>query len=44
MLIFAGINLYGFYKCSKEQQGKLNKIGTRAVSNIVRQRIQNLGK
>jgi hypothetical protein len=44
MLIFAGINLYGFYKCSKEQQGKLNKLGTKAVSNIVRQRIENLGK
>ena len=43
MLIFAGINLYGFYKCSKEQQGKLTKLGTKAVSNIVRERIQNLG-
>ena len=43
MLIFAGINLYGFYKCSKEQQGKITKLGTKAVSNIVRERIQNLG-
>ena len=43
MLIFAGINLYGFYKCSKEQQGKLTKLGTKAVSNIVRERIQNIG-
>ena len=42
MLIFAGINLYGFYKCSKEQQGKLSKLGTKAVSNIVRVRIQNI--
>ena len=42
MLIFAGINLYGFYKCSKEQQGKLSKLGTKAVSNIVRERIQNI--
>ena len=42
MLIFAGINLYGFYKCSKEQQEKLSKLGTKAVSNIVRERIQNI--
>ena len=42
MLILAGINLYGFYKCSKEQQGKLSKLGTKAVSNIVRERIQNI--
>ena len=44
MLIFAGINLYGFYKCSKEQQGKLNKLGTKAVSNLAKEGIQNLGK
>ena len=43
MLMFAGINLYGFFKCSKEQQGKLNKLGTKAVSNIARQGIQNIG-
>ena len=44
MLMFAGINLYGFFKCSKEQQGKLNKLGTKAVSSIAREGIQNLGK
>ena len=44
MLIFAGINLYGFFRCSKEQQGKLNKLGTKAVSNLAKEGIQNLGK
>ena len=44
MLMFAGINLYGFFKCSKEQQGKLNKLGTRAVSNIAKEGIQQIGK
>ena len=29
MLIFAGVNLYGFFKCSKEQQGRLKKFGTK---------------
>ena len=43
MLMFAGINLYGFFKCSKEQQGKLNKMGTKAVTNFARERIQNIG-
>ena len=43
MLMFAGINLYGFFKCSKEQQGKLNKLGTKAVSSLAREGIQNLG-
>ena len=44
MLIFAGINLYGFFRCSKEQQGKLNKLGTKAVSNLAKEGIQNLGR
>ena len=44
MLMFAGINLYGFFKCSKEQQGKLNKLGTKAVSNFAKKRIENIGK
>ena len=43
MLMFAGINLFGFFKCSKEQQGKLNKLGTKAVSNIAKEGIQQLG-
>ena len=43
MLMFAGINLYGFFKCSKEQQGKLNKLGTKAVSNLAREGIRNIG-
>ena len=43
MLIFAGINLYGFFKCSKDQQGKLNKLGTKAVSNLAREGIRNIG-
>ena len=43
MLIFAGINLYGFYKCSKDQQGKLNKLGTKVVSNLAREGIRNIG-
>ena len=43
MLMFAGINLYGFFKCSKEQQGKLNKLGTKAVTSLAREGIQNLG-
>ena len=44
MLIFAGINLYGFFRCSKEQQGKINKLGTKAVSNLAKEGIQNLGR
>ena len=44
MLMFAGINLCGFFKCSKEQQGKLNKLGTKAVSNFAKKRIENIGK
>ena len=43
MLIFAGINLYGFFKCSKDQQGKLNKLGTKVVSNLAREGIRNIG-
>ena len=43
MLMFAGINLYGFFKCSKEQQGKLNKLGTKAVSNLAKEGIKNIG-
>ena len=43
MLIFAGVNLYRFFKCSKEQQGRLKKFGTKAVSNMAKQGIQNFG-
>lgn len=33
-LVFSGTNLYGFMKCSKEQQGKLTKLGANAVVNL----------
>lgn len=33
-LVFAGTNLYGFMKCSKDQQGKVTKFGASAVMKI----------
>ena len=42
MLVFAGVNLYGFYKCSKEQQNKLSKLGTRVASDLAKQGIKNM--
>ena len=37
MLILASVNLYGFFKCSKEQQNKLSKLGTKVASNMVKE-------
>lgn len=42
MLVFAGVNLYGFYKCSKEQQNKISKLGTRVASDLAKQGIRNM--
>ena len=42
MLIFAGVNLYGFFKCSKEQQNKLSKLGTKVASNMVKEGLKNI--
>ena len=42
MLVFAGVNLYGFFKCSKEQQSKLSKLGTNIASGVARQGIKNM--
>ena len=44
MLVFAGVNLYGFFKCSKEQQNKLSKLGTKVVSDVAKQQIRNMAK
>jgi len=32
--VFAGTNLYGFMKCSKDQQGKFTKFSANAVLKI----------
>jgi len=32
--VFAGTNLYGFMKCSKDQQAKVTKFGASAVLKI----------
>ena len=40
MLVFAGVNLYGFFKCSKEQQSKLSKIGTKVAFDVATKGIQ----
>ena len=29
MLVFSGINLYGYFKCSKDQQNKITKLGSK---------------
>ena len=42
MLIFAWINLYGFFKCSKEQQNKLSKIGSKIASDAAKQGIKQM--
>ena len=42
MLVFAGVNLYGFFKCSKEQQNKLSKFGTKVASGVAKQGIKNM--
>ena len=37
MLVFAGTNLYGYLKCSKDQQQNLMKFGTKAMLNVAKQ-------
>ncbi len=34
MLVFAGTNFYGYFKCSKEQQQNLMKFGAKAVVSL----------
>lgn len=34
MLVFAGTNLYGYLKCSKDQQQNLMKFGTKAMLSV----------
>lgn len=36
MLVFAGTNLYGYLKCSKDQQSNLMKLGTKAMFNVAK--------
>ena len=36
MLVFAGMNLYGFFKCSKDQQRKFKTIGSKFAVNAVK--------
>lgn len=42
MLVFSGVNLYGFFKCSKDQQGKLSKLGSSVAKNVAKQQIRNM--
>ena len=34
MLVFAGTNLYGYIKCSKEQQTNIFKFGAKTVWKV----------
>lgn len=36
MLIFAGTNLFGFFKCSKDQQNKIVKLGGKVAINVAK--------
>ena len=35
-LIFTGTNLYGYFKCSKDQQGKLKSFGGKLAINTIK--------
>jgi hypothetical protein len=37
MLVFSGTNLYGYVKCSKEQQSAILKFGAKAMSKVARE-------
>lgn len=36
MLVFSGTNLYGYFKCSREQQNKVTKLGSRLAVKAVK--------
>jgi hypothetical protein len=36
VLVFAGTNLYGYIKCSKEQQNNIMKFGTKAAWTLAK--------
>lgn len=42
MLIFAGINLYGFFRCSKDQQKKINKYGNKLAAEAAKKGMQEM--
>jgi hypothetical protein len=37
MMVFSGTNLFGYVKCSKEQQNAILKFGAKAVSKVARE-------
>jgi hypothetical protein len=37
MLVFSGTNLYGYIRCSKEQQNAILKFGAKAVSKVAKE-------
>ena len=42
MLIFAGINLYGFFRCSKDQQKKISKFGNKLAAEAAKKGMQGM--
>ena len=42
MLVFGVTNLYGYFKCSKDQQGKLKNIGGKLAVKGVKKGIKTV--
>ena len=42
-MTFAVVNLYGFFNCSKEQQGKLKGLAAKGVMKAMDKGLENKG-